>query len=163
MIPEIKKILYATDLSENSRLAFSYAASIANRFGAGVTILYVMEALSSNAAAQITAYIGDEEWAAIKKRNQQEVIETLKTRLEAFCAEAGGELPECPFITEKTLVEVGHPSTVILEHAHKDDFDLVVMGTHGHSALVDVMMGGTARRVLRRCKKPVLTVRLPKE
>ena len=41
-------------------------------------------------------------------------------------------------------------------------FDLVVIGTHGHSAFVDAMMGGTARRVLRRCKKPVLTVRVPK-
>jgi nucleotide-binding universal stress UspA family protein len=52
---------------------------------------------------------------------------------------------------------------VILDDAHNGDFDLVVMGTHGHSVFVDAMMGGTARRVLRRCKKPVLAVRLPKE
>jgi len=43
MIPEIKKILYATDLSEGARRAFGYAASIANRFGAGVTTLHVIE------------------------------------------------------------------------------------------------------------------------
>ena len=43
MIPEIKKILYTTDLSKNARHAFSYAASIANRYDAGVTILHVLE------------------------------------------------------------------------------------------------------------------------
>lgn len=163
MIPDIKKILYATDLSENSRHAFAYAASIANRYGAGVTMLHVMEELSPNATAQIAAYVGEEEWAQIRERNEQEVIDTIKTRLEAFCAEASKELPECPFITDETVVKVGYPATVILEYAHDKDVDLVVIGTHGHSALVDAMIGGTARRILRRCKKPVLAVRLPKE
>ena len=163
MLPEIKKILYVTDLSENSRYAFSYAASIANRYGAGVTILHVMETISHNASAQIAMYIGNEEWAGIKKKNKQEVMDTIKTRLEDFCAEANSELPECPFITDATLVKEGNASDVILDDAHSGDFDLVVMGTHGHSAFVDAMMGGTARRVLRRCKKPVLAVRLPKE
>jgi nucleotide-binding universal stress UspA family protein len=37
------------------------------------------------------------------------------------------------------------------------------MGTHGHGTLADAMMGSTARRVLRRSKKPVLVVRLPEE
>ena len=163
IMPEIKKILYVTDLSENSRHAFAYAASIANQYGAGVTILHVMEELSPNATAQIAAYVGDDEWAQIRKRNEQEVIDTIKSRLENFCTEASSELPECPFITDETLVKVGYPSTIILEDAHNGDFDMVVMGTHGHSAIVDAMIGGTARRVLRRCKIPVLAVRLPKE
>jgi len=163
MIPEIKKILYATDLSENSRSAFSYAASIANRYGAGVTILHVMETFSHNASVQVAMYIGNEEWAEIKKKNKQGVMDTIKTHLENFCAEAISDIPECPFITDATLVKEGRASDVILDHAHNGDFDLVVMGTHGHSAFMDVMMGGTARRVLRHCKKPVLTVRVPKE
>ena len=41
MIPEIKKILYTTDLSQNARYAFGYAASLANRYDAGITILHV--------------------------------------------------------------------------------------------------------------------------
>ena len=51
MIPEIKKILYTTDLSQNARHAFSYAASIANRYGAGVTILHVLEDISPTATS----------------------------------------------------------------------------------------------------------------
>jgi len=46
ILPDIKKILYATDLSENSRHAFAYAAGIANRYEAGVTVLFVIEELS---------------------------------------------------------------------------------------------------------------------
>ena len=47
MIPEIKKILYATDLSENARFAFGYAASLANRYGAQIVMLHVIEEISS--------------------------------------------------------------------------------------------------------------------
>jgi nucleotide-binding universal stress UspA family protein len=89
-IPEIKRILYVTDLSENSRYAYAYAASIANRYGAGVTILHVLETMSHSAAAQISAYIGEEEWEEIKARNKNEVMDTIKTRLENFCAEVAG-------------------------------------------------------------------------
>jgi len=56
---------------------------------------------------------------------------------------------------------VGLPSNVIIEEAHNGEYDMVVMGTQGHSTLMDAMMGSTVRRVLRRCKKPVLSVRLP--
>jgi nucleotide-binding universal stress UspA family protein len=35
------------------------------------------------------------------------------------------------------------------------------MGAHGHKPLVDAVMGSTSRRVLRRCKTPVLVVKLP--
>jgi len=45
IIPEIKKILYATDLSANARYSFGYAASLAHRYGAGITIIHVLDDL----------------------------------------------------------------------------------------------------------------------
>jgi nucleotide-binding universal stress UspA family protein len=62
MIPEIKKILYATDLSENARYAFGYAASIANRFGARITILHVLEEISHSATIRLAAMLGENKW-----------------------------------------------------------------------------------------------------
>ena len=50
-----------------------------------------------------------------------------------------------------------------LKQAEEKNCDLIVMGTHGHGTLADVMLGSTARRVVRRSLKPVLVVRLPKE
>jgi nucleotide-binding universal stress UspA family protein len=161
ILPDIKKILYATDLSENSRHAFAYAARIANCHGAGVTVLYVIEELSRYTTDLISVFAGDKEWEEIRKRKEQEVIDIIKNRIEDFCAQASSELPECPLIAEKILVKVGVPSSEIIKEAHNGEYDMVVMGTQGHSTLLDAMMGSTVRRVLRRCKKPVLTVRLP--
>lgn len=161
IIPDIKKILYATDLSENSRHAYAYAAGIANRFDATVTILHVIEELSRVTTDRIAIFAGDEVFKKIRKRKEQDVVDIIKKRLDNFCAQASSELPECPFITEETLVKVGMPSDVILEVAHNGKFEMVVMGTQGHSTIIYAMMGSTARRVLRRCKIPVLTVRLP--
>jgi nucleotide-binding universal stress UspA family protein len=43
MLPQIKNILYATDLSENARYAYNYAASMGQQYGARITILHVIE------------------------------------------------------------------------------------------------------------------------
>jgi len=39
---------------------------------------------------------------------------------------------------------------------------MIVMGTHGYGMFADALIGSTARRVVRRCKKPVMVIRLPK-
>jgi nucleotide-binding universal stress UspA family protein len=161
MIPNIKKILYATDLSENARYAFGYAASIANRYGAGLTILHVMEDLSPDARSRVTNILGEERWEELKKKNEQKVLDTIKKRLEKFCEDATEEFPECPFIREDIITTMGNPAEEILFQLENEDFDMVVMGSHGYGMLADVMMGGTTRRVLRQCNIPVLVVRLP--
>jgi nucleotide-binding universal stress UspA family protein len=161
MIPNIKNILYATDLSENARYAFGYAASIANRYGAGLTILHVMEDLSPDARSRVTNILGEERWEELKKRNEQQVLDKIKKRLEKFCEDVTKEFPECPFITEDIIAKIGHPVEEILFQVENKSFDMVVMGSHGYGVLADVMMGGTTRRVLRQCNIPVLVVRLP--
>ena len=60
MIPEIKKILYTTDMSETSNLAFSYAASLANRYGAGITILHVIKDSMSTSENLVSNVLGDD-------------------------------------------------------------------------------------------------------
>lgn len=80
VIPDIKKILYATDLSENSRHAFAYAAGIANRFDAEVTILHVIEELSRVTTDRIAVFAGDEVFAKIRKRKEQDVVDIIKKR-----------------------------------------------------------------------------------
>ena len=67
------------------------------------------------------------------------------------------------FVTDEIVVERGNPVEQILKQAEEKNCDLIVMGTHGHGTLADVMLGSTARRVVRRSLKPVLVVRLPKE
>ncbi|MFC1883412.1 universal stress protein [Thermodesulfobacteriota bacterium] len=162
MIPEIKKILYATDLSENSRYAFNYAISLANRFGAGITILYVLEEATPSAESFIINMMGEKKWKELVESNKKEVLDTLKKRLENFCDDASAEVPSCPFITDEIIVKVGTPVDEILSQCEESDPDILVMGSHGHGIISNAMIGSTSRRVLRRCKKPVLIIRLPK-
>lgn len=163
MIPEINKILYTTDLSKNARHAFSYAASIANRYDAGITILHVLEDISPTADSLVINIIGEEEWGKLRSRNEKEVLDKLQSRLTKFCDEVQAELPACPFITDNIIVKIGNPVDEILLEVEAKSYDMVVMGAHGHSALANALMGSTSRRVIRRCKKPVLVVRLPEE
>ena len=163
MIPEINKILYTTDLSKNARHAFSYAASIANRYDAGITILHVLEDISPTTESLVTNIIGEEEWGRLRTRNEKEVLDKLQSRLTKFCDDVQAELPACPFITDNIIVKIGNPVDEILQEAENKGYDMVVMGAHGHSALANALMGSTSRRVIRRCKTPVLVVRLPEE
>lgn len=161
MIPEIKNILYTTDLSENARYAFSYAASLANRYDAGITILHVLEDISPTADSLVVSIIGKEKWNELRGNNEKEVLDTIKSRLTSFCEDVQAELPSCPFITDKIKVTIGQPVDEILQEVENNDYDMVVMGAHGHGALADALMGSVSRRVVRRCMKPVLLVRLP--
>ena len=47
IIPKIKKILYATDLSENARYSFRYAVSLSHQYDASLTIFHVLEIRTS--------------------------------------------------------------------------------------------------------------------
>ena len=169
-LPEIKikKILYATDLSENAVHAFAYAVSLANLYGAGITILHVLAEYPGEEF--ITNMISADTWEEIKQRNfagaRDQLIgkrrgqAALKQALEAFSEEAqAGE--DQTFVTDEILIESGHAAEVIVESAKKQKCDLIVMGTHGQSTLAEVLIGSTARWVVRHSPIPVLVVRLP--
>lgn len=54
---------------------------------------------------------------------------------------------------------VGDPASAILALARKTKFDLIVMGSHGRSALQNVLLGSVACKVLSHCTVPVTIVR----
>lgn len=62
-------------------------------------------------------------------------------------------------IDAKTSWKVGHAGETIAQMAEDEKFDLVVMGSHGHGTLVNLVMGSVATQVLAHCKVPVLLVR----
>ena len=51
----------------------------------------------------------------------------------------------------------------ILQVANDEQYDLIVMGSHGHGSLRHAMIGDTVRRVMRISKIPVLVIRVPEE
>ncbi len=161
MLPKIKNILYATDLSESARHAFSYAALLADSLHAEIAVLHVLEEIPASSKSQLIDYMGEETWNSLRELKRSDFQETIRGRLEDFCKEAGEELTECRNMVRDMLIREGNPSVQILEEMERGDYDMLVIGTHGHGALADALMGGTARRVVRRCAKPVTVVRLP--
>jgi nucleotide-binding universal stress UspA family protein len=62
-------------------------------------------------------------------------------------------------VTAKCIWKTGKPGELISKIASEGKFDLVVMGSHGHSALMNLVVGSVATEVLAGCKVPVLIVR----
>jgi nucleotide-binding universal stress UspA family protein len=163
MVPEIKKILYPTDMSETSNHAFSYAASLANRYGALITILHVIKDVMPTSENLVTNVIGNSKWQELLDRNKTDVVEKIRLRLEKFCEETKAELSSCPFLMEEVIVKIGNPVEEIVQEVDQKDYDIVIMGAHGHGAIAGAVMGSVSRRVVRRSRTPVLVVRLPDE
>ena len=166
---QIKKILFATDLSESANHSFSYAVSLANMYDAGIIILHVLAEFPGEEF--ITNMITTDTWEEIKKRNysaaRQQLIGkkrdhvALKEVLEAFSEEAKADREDQAFVTDEVLILNGEPAEIIVQTAAERNCDLIVMGTHGHGGITDVLIGSTAKRVVRQSKIPVLVIRLP--
>ncbi|MDJ0803801.1 MAG: universal stress protein, partial [Desulfobacterales bacterium] len=150
---EIKRILYATDLSENARYAMAYAVSLANTYCAQIVILHVIDEAPDYVDAGVEGYIGADEWEAIKKRNLDETRKTLTGKrrdnrmvrevLERFCQNLRPGTNDHEAAMDETVIKIGSPVAQILETAEEKNCDLIVMGTHGRGALMDAMMGST--------------------
>ncbi|MGD9056114.1 MAG: universal stress protein [Desulfobacterales bacterium] len=168
---QVKKILYATDLSENARYAFAYAVSLAGLYKASVTMVHVLPEVPALLDQSVIGYISEDRWQEIKSQQMDEAKEALigkkrghlaiKEALHQFSEDVKQQQAGDGFTTDDIIVQRGNPVEEIIKSAEESNCDLIVMGTHGHSTLEDVMLGSTARRVIRRSKVPVLVVRLP--
>jgi nucleotide-binding universal stress UspA family protein len=166
---KIKKILYATDLSENAVHAFSYAVSLANLYGAGITILHVLAEFPGEEF--IANMINTDTWQEIKSRHYSDARDQLigkkrgsvaiKEVLEAFSEKTQADTQDQAFVTDEVLIKNGAPAEVIVETARERNCDLIVVGTYGHGTLADVLVGSTAKWVLKNSPIPVLVIRLP--
>jgi nucleotide-binding universal stress UspA family protein len=160
MVPQIKKILYATDLTKNSAYAFYYAIDLAQRRDAKIVILHVVEPLPP-----IVKFYGSLEEE--KKYYQQEKtadLNLIKKRLENICRKVDQQTgTSCVQLVSNILVRVGHPVEEILRGAEEEQCDLFILGTHGKGFLKQTFLGSVSRMVLDRARKPVLIIPLPSE
>ena len=62
-------------------------------------------------------------------------------------------------IDAKSSWKTGHAGETVATFAESGQFDLIVMGSHGHGTLVNLVMGSVATEVMAHCKVPLLLVR----
>jgi nucleotide-binding universal stress UspA family protein len=163
MIPEIKKILYATDLSKNSSYAFLYAANMAKRHKAKIVILHSIAPFHYMYSEGMSERV-DQILQKARKKERETDLEEIKKYLQTFCEKIENQIgPPCVELVSKILVLMGHPVEEILKAADEEGCDAIVLGTHGKGFLRHTFLGSVAEDVLERTRKPVFIIPLPSE
>lgn len=148
----LKKILYPTDFSEYSIAALPYAIGLAKQNDAELYCLHVVEMPHEE-------YLTGEYMVPMTMPHvpEDKILRTARARLERFVEQNLSEIDTK--ITPRVLV--GTPFVEIIRYARDQSIDLIVLGTHGRSALSAMLLGAVAEKVVRKAPCPVLTVRHP--
>lgn len=144
---KVELILVAVDFSPVSNAVYAVAREIAAHLGARILVLNVTEPeVDYVGMAPPQAYILGEE--------------SVRKAAEARLAAARE-----PFVEAGVSVEVLHrwgpPVTTILEEVDRTGAGLVILGSHGHGAIFNLLVGSVAEGVLRHSRVPVLLVPPP--
>lgn len=139
------KILLPVDGSPFTKHMLSYIAAHDELLGPGhdYTVLTVVSPIPPHA----TRFLDH----GIVEGHYRDEAEKVLQPVRAF-----SELQHWTFQTKHV---VGHAAEAIAAFAEAQKPDLIVMGTHGHSSLVNVVLGSVVSGVLARCKVPMLLIR----
>jgi nucleotide-binding universal stress UspA family protein len=142
-----KQILCPVDFSDFSDYAMRYAALLAQKFEAHLTLLHVV-------APILVPLPGDALVPPMRQADLADIADACRERL----TRTAGDLAE-KGIAVACQVTSGVPYLEILRMAEELHADMIVMGTHGRSGLVHLMIGSVAERVVRKAPCAVLTVK----
>lgn len=144
---KLQRVLVPTDFSECSQLAVTYGCELAQRFGAELHLLHVVQDAFPLVPEAGMLTVSHVEYMA-------QLIESSKQELDRL------PIPQTfqGRVSART-VEVGAPFVEIIRYAREQVIDLIVIGTHGRTGLVHMLMGSVAEKVVRKAPCPVLTVR----
>src|SRR6516225_728857 len=135
---DLHRILVPTDFSKHSHNALTYAAAFAEKFGAEVYLLHVVQDLA--------LFIPE---AVLVTPPFAPPVEQFITAAREALQRAVGGLNR-PGLTFHPEVAEGVPYEEILRVARERDVDLIVMGTHGHTGLAHIFLGSVCEKVVRR-------------
>ncbi len=139
------KILLAVDGSQYTKKMLAYLVTHADTFGGenSFTLLTIQAAIPPRARAALGKSVVDQ--------YQLDEAERVLAPVAKFLLRHG--------IDAKSSWKVGHAGELIAKFAESGKFDLLVMGSHGHGALGNLVMGSVATKVLAQCQVPTLLVR----
>ncbi len=146
----IKRILVPIDFSGHAKNALKYAIPLAETHGASIHLVYVIEP---------TIYPADFGFGQVVMPGvEQELRVKGEVELEMLMErEIGSRVPS------SYAVRMGKAHQEILQEADEKKIDLIVIATHGHTGVEQILFGSTAMRVVRLSKCPVMTVRPPED
>jgi len=147
----ISKILVATDGSEVAWKSVEYAVELAKQTGATITLLYVIEK-SFMIAGSVSHVDAPTHLIEPVEDYLKQVGEASLQEAESFCKKHG--------ISSQKVIRAGHPVEEIIGEAEESKVDLIVLGSHGKSALKAAFIGSVVFGVIHKDTRiPVLIVR----
>jgi len=155
MNPDIRTILYASDLNDRCEAALAYAISLANRLGAGLRVLTVIDDQRERSLIDIDSHVPQQALDQYHDDRARRVLARIEQQIDAFYAVRPDGAPENP-ITELIVREGDDVSKAILDEAERSGTDLILMTSHGRGVLASLLFGSAAQDVLRSTRKPVL-------
>jgi len=166
MVPQIKKILYATDLTKNSAYVFYFAADLARKYDAKIVILHCVGLIDPYPLISYGGRSADAPTSLCKAAEREKDEHTIKLtkRLQAFLKEEEAQVGQSyADPVSETIITPGYAVEEILNTADAKRCDLIVLGTHGKGWLKQTFLGSTARSVLERTRKPMFIIPLPSD
>ncbi len=143
----IETVVLPTDLSLDAhRAAKTFVELFGNWERPHVILAY---------ADRLPPYLDPFSHEELLRRGERDI---MKEKIEEQMVPVVELLRAADFEVETAVLD-GDPVTVITELANERKVDLILLGTHGHSALLNVLMGKTAQRIVQLAPCPVLTVR----
>lgn len=136
------RILVPTDGSQGTAHVAMQAFDLAEKYGATVHLLYVVDDFGPI--------------LALTSMTRAELRDRGDLALATLAELAGASQLEV--VSE---IRDGDPAHEILAYADEIDADAIVMGTHGRSGIERRLIGSVAERVVRNADRPVMTIRLP--
>jgi len=140
----VRNILVPHDFSHHSQRAVRVAAAWAAQLRAKVTLLHAVEPVIYPEFYAVDLLPDD-------------VVGRLRARSEEALSAAAAEL--LSGVESGSVVKVGRAGDTIVAEATPDDYDLIIMGTRGLSAIEHLLLGSVAENVLERSRVPMLAVR----
>lgn len=143
----LKKILVATDFSEQSEFAISRAVDIAKATKAKLIILHVIQ-------KGVFDKFVDEVLPAARA-----ILITPKEYTTQLLEDQINKLAPYKLKIEKIILSGEHPATKIINYTKNNKIDLLVMGAHGKYSIHDWFVGTTAEYVSKKTICPVLIIK----
>lgn len=152
----IRTILYATDLGPHGAYVFNHAFSLAKQYDAKIHVVHALEPMSDYAQSLVETMVPPDALKTLHQKGFEQVNREMHRRLEKFCADHLH--PEAQTVVAEMRVVEGHPAQVILDEAKRIGADLIVLGSHGQTALGEMFMGSVAHKVLMKARGPKIPV-----
>lgn len=161
MLPKVIKILYGTGLGAGAPYVCRYALSVAREYGATITAVHAVEPLSPFGQSLVELHVPHSSSEKMHSEARNKVRSDLEARLSELVRQETGNTGTDTSLVEAVKVIEGQPSQVILDEARAIGADLIILGSHRHSAIGDALLGHTANKVSHRSEIPVLLVPIP--